>query len=209
MRDSFIFYRSFFEAVKYLDKEAQADCFNAICQYVLDEKEIELEGSAKALFILMKPQLDANNRRYDNGCKGGRKKSEEEPKENQNETKTEPNLNQNRTKLEPNENENENVNDNANENEEIKKHAPVKKKYGEFKKVALTDDELTKLENEYGEEETKQAIDYLDSYIAEKGNKYKSHYLTLRRWVFDAVRERQRKVIKGPPENRVNWDAIV
>ena len=117
MRDSFIFYRSFFEAVAYLDKEAQADCFNAICQYVLNDNEVDLEGAAKALFISMKPQLDANNRRYQNGCKGGRKKTEEEPNDNQTETKTEPKQNQNKTKLEANENENVNVNVNVNVND--------------------------------------------------------------------------------------------
>ena len=112
MRDSFIFYRSFFEAVSYLDKEAQADCFSAICEYVLNEKEVELDGAAKALFISIKPQLDANNKRYENGCKGGRKKNEpeEKAKENQKETKAEPKENQKETEVKANENENVNVN---------------------------------------------------------------------------------------------------
>ena len=122
MRDSFIFYRSFYEAISYLDKEAQAECFSAICEYVLNENEVELSGAAKALFISIKPQLDANNKRYRNGCKGGRGKNETEKtsKENQTETKTEPKENQKETEVEANENENENENENVNDNENEK-----------------------------------------------------------------------------------------
>ena len=74
---------------------------------------------------------------------------------------------------------------------EHKKTVPTKKKYGEFQKVTLTDEEYTKLINEYGEETAHRAIEFLDSYIAEKGYKSKSNYLAIRRWVIDAVSKRQ------------------
>ena len=74
---------------------------------------------------------------------------------------------------------------------EHKKPVPTKKKYGEFQKVTLTDEEYTKLINEYGEETAHKAIEFLDSYIAEKGYKSKSNYLAIRRWVIDAVSKRQ------------------
>ena len=65
------------------------------------------------MFKLLKPQLDANTRRYENGCKGGRpKKTEEKPKENQNETKPKRNDNVN-VNVNDNENHNDNDNDNA------------------------------------------------------------------------------------------------
>lgn len=120
-RGSFIFYRSFYEALKHLDKETKADCYDAIMQYALDGIEPDVEGAVKTIFILIKPQIDANNRRYANGCKGGRpsenqNKTEEEPNENLKETKEEPNDNQSVTSQEPNENENENENVNENVN---------------------------------------------------------------------------------------------
>lgn len=68
-----------------------------------------------------------------------------------------------------------------------------KHKYGEYGHVLLKDDELEKLNAEYGEEETKEAIRYLDEYIEMKGTKYKSHYLALRKWVYEAVKERKPK----------------
>lgn len=86
------------------------------------------------------------------------------------------------------------------EKEIEKKITPVKKKYGEFQKVTLTDEEYSKLINEYGEETTHKAIEYLDSYITEKGYKSKSNYLAIRRWVIDAVSKRQR--------NTTDWSQI-
>lgn len=107
-RDSFIFYRSFYEAISELPKENQADTYDAIMQYALNQKEIELTGISKAIFSLVKPQLDANYKKYENGKQ---KKSKKEAKVKQNESKAETNVNDNE-----NENVNENVNDNDNDN---------------------------------------------------------------------------------------------
>jgi hypothetical protein len=106
MRDSIVFYRSFYEAIKEIPLEEQGVVYNAIYGYALDGIEPELSGIAKAIFLLVKPQIDANNSRYENGKKGGK------PKANQNETKTEPKPNQDETETEPNENVNVNVNEN-------------------------------------------------------------------------------------------------
>lgn len=139
-RESFVFYRSFFESISCLTKEQKADCLDAIAKYALDGEVIEMDGIIKALFLSMKPQIDANTRRYANGCRGGKPKSNQdetktepnhnqtitkpEPKSNQNETKTEPKSNQKVTKPEPNVN--VNVNDNDNENEKITPLTPLK-----------------------------------------------------------------------------------
>lgn len=84
---------------------------------------------------------------------------------------------------------------------EHKKTVPTKKKYGEFQKVTLADEEYAKLVNEYGEETVHKAIEFLDSYIAEKGYKSKSNYLAIRRWVIDAVSKRQTR-------NTTDWSQI-
>lgn len=57
----------------------------------------------------------------------------------------------------------------------------------------LTDEELSKLNTEYGTEETQEAIKYLDEYIEMKGTKYKSHYLALKKWVYTAVKEQKQR----------------
>lgn len=103
-RDSFIFYRSFYEAISELPKENQADSYNAIMRYALDQEEIELTGISKAIFSLVKPQLDANYKKYENGKQ---KKSKTEAKTKQTKSKKVTNVNDNV-------NENVNVNDNDN-----------------------------------------------------------------------------------------------
>lgn len=64
-----------------------------------------------------------------------------------------------------------------------------KHKYGEYNNVLLTDDERDKLFTEYGEFEATEAIKFLDEYIEMKGYKAKSHYLCIRKWVFDALKK--------------------
>jgi Asp-tRNA(Asn)/Glu-tRNA(Gln) amidotransferase C subunit len=56
----------------------------------------------------------------------------------------------------------------------------VKHKYGEYKNVLLTDEELSKLKTEYSDYE--ERIERLSSYVASTGKKYKSHYATIRNW---------------------------
>lgn len=96
MRDSFIFYRSFYEAIKDLPRDVQGEIYTAIMEYSLYGKETEqLKPIARSIFTLIRPQIDINNQRYENGKKGGRRKTEEEPNDNQTITKHEPNVNDN------------------------------------------------------------------------------------------------------------------
>lgn len=63
-----------------------------------------------------------------------------------------------------------------NENEKVKKH-----KYGEYKKVLLTEEEYKKLKIEFGSN-LEHWIKTLDEGIALKGYSYKSHYLAIKKW---------------------------
>ena len=67
----------------------------------------------------------------------------------------------------------------------------IKHIYGEYHHVRLTEAELNKLCDEYGTDKAHEAIKYLDEYIEMKGYKAKSHYLCIRKWVFDAVNRDQ------------------
>lgn len=79
-RDSMLIYKSFVEAAKDLSNDDFTALFKAIFAYGLDEQKIDLQGQILQLFTLMKPQIEANNRKYKKGCKGGRpkKKTQEE-----------------------------------------------------------------------------------------------------------------------------------
>ena len=107
MRDSFIFYRSFYEAAQDLEDSDRLKFYDAVLEYALNGSETLTErSSARAVFKSVRPQIDVNNQRYENGKKGGRPK-------NQNITKPKPKRNQTKTKQKPNVN--VNVNDNAND----------------------------------------------------------------------------------------------
>ena len=94
VRSSFIFYRSFFEAISCLDNDKKASVYDAICDFALNQTVTILDPIPKAIFTLIMPQIEANNKRFNNGKKGGRPK-EVKPKRNQKETKVEPNANDN------------------------------------------------------------------------------------------------------------------
>jgi hypothetical protein len=115
-RESFVFYRSFYEAISELNNEQKGVIFDAICGYGLDQKLPDVNGVEKAIFTLIRPQLDANHRKYENGLKGkesgalgGRPKGSKNPKKTPKKPLANP-------KLTPNVNVNGNVNGNENVN---------------------------------------------------------------------------------------------
>lgn len=110
-RKSFIFYRSFSECLISLEDSERLKMYEAITSYALDSVEPKLTGCLKGMFALIRPQLDANIKRWKNGYKGaeygfkgGRPKTETPNKPLKNPTET-PNYNHN---LNHNDNENEN-----------------------------------------------------------------------------------------------------
>jgi hypothetical protein len=110
IRDGFIFYRSFYESIKELPKEIQAEVITAIIEYGLNGLMMEdLSAFSRSILSLVKPQIDANNRRFANGKKGGRpaELTEIEAKNNLNKTKVEPKNNLTVTKDKPKEKEKE------------------------------------------------------------------------------------------------------
>lgn len=74
-RDSFVIYKSYLTAGQYIsNKSDRVDYYEAIFNYGFDGKEPKLKPNLRAMFELIKPQIDANNKRYENGKKGGRPK---------------------------------------------------------------------------------------------------------------------------------------
>ena len=98
-RNSFTFYRSFYEAANQLSKRSRLGLYEAILAYALDEVEPELtDKKQKAAFILIKPVLDTGRKKALAGQLGGnkpkakRKQTEskgEIEKENENEVEIE------------------------------------------------------------------------------------------------------------------------
>ncbi len=68
-RDSFIFYRSFFESLQGLKDKDKLNIFNAICELALNDNEQKLTGISNNIFTVIKPQILANSKRYEDGKK--------------------------------------------------------------------------------------------------------------------------------------------
>jgi len=131
MTDSFVTYRSFHEALKDLPPEQYGKIMYAINEYALNQNEIELSGVEKIAFTLIKPQLDANLKRQENGkygSLGGRPK-----KEPKNPMGYE---NKNPMGFEVSESENPNVNVNLNANENLNLNDEGE---GEFKDCEISE----------------------------------------------------------------------
>ena len=127
-RESFVFYRSFYEGIKELPRDIQGEVLTAIMEYGLNGVTTENQKPiTKAMFALIKPQIDANNQRFENGRlgaehrkKGGRPRKEK-PQENPNQTPKKPQPNPNQTpnvKVKVKDKVNDNVNDKVNDNDD-------------------------------------------------------------------------------------------
>ena len=125
MRDSVVFYKSFYEAIECMPESEQLKAYRAIMMYALNGEEVDMEGMVKAIFMLIKPQIDENNIRYENGSKGGRPTTtttKAKPNDNQNITEPKPNVNVKvKETVKENVNDNENVNVDVNEDEEAER----------------------------------------------------------------------------------------
>lgn len=125
-RETCVFYASWLDAIEAMPDNVRGEALMAILKYALRGETTEKQGAmTKVIMAMAKPVIDTNNKRYENGCKGGeygklggRPKSAENPKETpkkpQENPKETPNGN-----LGVSVNVNDNVNVNVNDNESV------------------------------------------------------------------------------------------
>ena len=68
--NSFVFYKSFYDAIKVAPKKHQLALFLALTCYVFENKTPQLESTSLAVWNAIKPQVDASLKRYENAKKG-------------------------------------------------------------------------------------------------------------------------------------------
>ena len=79
--------------------------------------------------------------------------------------------------------------------ESNKNKATTRHKYGEYNNVLLSDEDMTKLQNEFPD--WQERIERLSSYMASKGVSYKNHLATIRNWARKDKTEAKAKPSKG------------
>ena len=186
-RDSMVFYRSFFEAVEDLPPEDFKQAVTAIMRYALDGTADDVKGVAKSILIMARPQIDKNNKRYENGTRGGRK-----PNDNQTITKAEPKC----ISPKPNVNVNDNVND-------IKENTLKSVKEKRF--APPTPEDVREYCREKGlNVDADRFVDFYESknwYVGK--NKMKDWKAAVRNW---ARSQRQESTAKGTEKPRNRFD---
>ena len=186
-RDSMVFYRSFFEAVEDLPPEDFKQAVTAIMRYGLDGTADDVKGVAKSILIMARPQIDKNNKRYENGTRGGRK-----PNDNQTITKAEPKC----ISPKPNVNVNDNVND-------IKEN--TLKSVKETRVAPPTPEDVREYCRENGlSVDADRFVDFYESknwYVGK--NKMKDWKAAVRNW---ARSQRQESTAKGTEKPRNRFD---
>lgn len=161
-KKGFVFYRSFYEAIsKISNKETKADIFEAICELGLNDNVVTLDDSIGQIIMdLIAPQLQANNKKYEDGRKGGR------PKKTtgyENEKTTGYENKKPKVKEKDKEKEKEKVKDkdifiSTNTTNKNNIFVLVEKEFG--RTLSSTEiDKLTKLEDEHGFEKMKLAVE--------------------------------------------------
>ena len=68
--DSFVFYKSFYDAISLLPEKQQLGAFKAIFEFAFYNNEIILTNTQSAILSLIKPQIKANIQKRENGKKG-------------------------------------------------------------------------------------------------------------------------------------------
>lgn len=74
---------------------------------------------------------------------------------------------------------------------------PIRHKYGTYKNVLLTDEDMNKLKSEFPDD-WQSRIERLSEYIASSGRAYKNHLATIRAW---AKKDKEYETLKNKPKN--------
>jgi len=136
-----VIYRSFYDAIKELPEKNQLEILKQIFEFGLDGIESELTGISKTIWILIKPNLEANRTKWESGCKAKKKqsRSKAEAKPKQEVSETEANVD---VDVDVDENEDENVDEKDNvkpkkekfDFSEYGEYEPLVKKWDDYKK---------------------------------------------------------------------------
>lgn len=158
--------------------------FKKISGEKFEEIAEKFEQDSKGNYFNRRMKDEMNKRkkftesRRSNGSKGGRPRKDMDKQEESYEKPS--GFHMGNHMGNENENEIENVNEKCND---------VSLKYGEFKNVKLSEEELEKLKVRFPYD-WQERIERLSSYMSSKGKRYKSHYATILNW---ARKEQQKE----------------
>lgn len=205
MKDNFLLKKNQREVFDTLTDEEAGKLIKGIFRY-LDTNDSGLVGALQAIFIPIRDEINKNEEKYKKKCeilKRNRNQSDISMKSERNHDDIRSDNNHISyiiNHLEEKDIEKGVIGGKEEEKETFNGTAKASKhKYGEFKNVLLKDEELQALKENYSNYQ--ELIEHLSEYIERKGYKANSHYLCIKKWVVDAVKEENRKKKKVNDED--------
>ena len=207
-KKGFIMFLSFADIIQELTDEEAGRLLKAIMQHEGGE-EVDLGNDRllKVAYTAITADIDRQDEKWEKtryarseaGKLGGAPKGNKNAsKNNQEQTKTNKNK-QNKHEVEV-EVEVE-VEDEVEKKKKSGQAAPVRHHFGANGKVLLTDDDLEKLYEAHGQEDTMAAIEIMDGYLTANGRSYKNYRQALENWAYRAVEENKQKGIQSKKYN--------
>ena len=207
-KKGFIMFLSFADIIQELTDEEAGHLLKAIMQHEGGE-EVDLGNDRllKVAYTAITADIDRQDEKWEKtryarseaGKLGGAPKGNKNASKNKQE-QTETNKNkQNKHEVE--------VEVEVEVEEEVEKKkksgqaAPVRHHFGANGKVLLTDDDLEKLYEAHGQEDTMAAIEIMDGYLTANGRSYKNYRQALENWAYRAVEEKKQKGIQAKKYN--------
>lgn len=194
-KDSFVFHHDYIDIDEF-DADEIKELLGAMIAYSADDTEPTFNDRVlRIAWKGIKSRMDADRQAYDERCEQNRRNA------NKRWSKDDANacdrMQSDKVACEPMRTDAKNADIDIDIESDIdidieKKNARAREtrhKYGQYNHVRLSDSEIKRLYDDYGEEKTLKAIRKLDEYIQQTGKKYKDHNLALRNWCFKAVDE--------------------
>lgn len=162
MAQRFTFFRSYYESVKELPPEDFKEVLMVLFKFVFENEMPENLSPTAQMFWTL---VEPTARISVIRSAAGQIKKES---------------NKNQTRIKPKSKQNQ------------KGNKPQRHKYGEYGHVLLTDEQYSKLIDDFGADLVGRAIKNLDEYCQSSGKSYKDYNLVLRKWPMDEAKKNQK-----------------
>ena len=220
-KKGFIMFLSFADIIQELTDEEAGRLLKAIMQHEGGE-EVDLGNDRllKVAYTAITADIDRQDEKWEKtryarseagklggapkGNKNASKNNQEQTKTNKNKQNKQEQTKTNKNKQNKHEVEVEvevEVEDEVEKKKKSGQAAPVRHHFGANGKVLLTDDDLEKLYEAHGQEDTMAAIEIMDGYLTANGRSYKNYRQALENWAYRAVEENKQKGIQAKKYN--------
>ena len=214
-KKGFIMFLSFADIIQDLTDEEAGRLLKAIMQHEGGE-EVDLGNDRllKVAYTAITSDIDRQGEKWEKtryarseagklgGAPKGNKNASKNKQNKQEQTKTNKNKqNKHEVEVEVEVEVEDEVEDEVKKKKKSGQAAPVRHHFGANGKVLLTDDDLEKLYEAHGQEDTMAAIEIMDGYLTANGRSYKNYRQALENWAYRAVEENKQKGIQAKKYN--------